>query len=80
MSDQFWLTKVQLRRLAPYFPKSRGVPRKDDLQDFVSAAPQGREHVREAQGLETYLNPVRPLRPHFLQRNLHCRNSHLLAR
>ena len=30
MSDQFWLTEAELKRIAPYFPKSRGVPRVDD--------------------------------------------------
>jgi transposase len=30
MSDQFWLTETQLKRIEPYFPKSRGVPRMDD--------------------------------------------------
>ena len=30
MSDQFWLTKAQLKRLEPFFPRTRGVPRVDD--------------------------------------------------
>jgi transposase len=30
MSDQFWLTKAQLKRIEPHFPRSRGVPRVDD--------------------------------------------------
>ena len=32
MSDQFWLTKAQLKRIEPHFPKSRGVPRADDTR------------------------------------------------
>jgi putative transposase len=32
MSDQFWLTEAQLKRIAPYFPKPRGVPRVDDCR------------------------------------------------
>ncbi|MDR6670130.1 transposase [Rhizobium sp. 1399] len=32
MSDQFRLTETQLKRIVPYFPKSRGVPRVDDLR------------------------------------------------
>jgi transposase len=32
MSDQFWLTETQLKRIEPYFPKSRGVPRVDDCR------------------------------------------------
>jgi putative transposase len=30
MADLFWLTKAQVRRIAPYFPLSHGVPRVDD--------------------------------------------------
>lgn len=30
MSDLFWLSDVQMARLAPYFPKSHGKPRVDD--------------------------------------------------
>ena len=28
--DLFWLSEAQMRRLAPFFPKSRGRPRVDD--------------------------------------------------
>jgi hypothetical protein len=27
MSDQFWLTKAQLKRLELFFPRTRGIPR-----------------------------------------------------
>jgi len=27
MADQFWLIEIQLKRIEPHFPKSRGVPR-----------------------------------------------------
>lgn len=30
MSDQFWLSETQLKRIEPYFPKPRGIPRMDD--------------------------------------------------
>jgi transposase len=30
MSDLFWLTPRQMRRIEPYFPLSHGVPRVDD--------------------------------------------------
>lgn len=30
MSDCYWLTKTQLERIKPYFPKSHGRPRVDD--------------------------------------------------
>jgi hypothetical protein len=37
MSDQFWLTKAQLKRIKPFFPPiARNI-----LQNLVSAAPQG---------------------------------------
>ena len=35
MSDLFWLTDKQMRRIEPYFPLSHGVPRVDD-QRIVS--------------------------------------------
>ena len=30
MSDLFWLSKAQKRRIEPYFPLSHGIPRVDD--------------------------------------------------
>lgn len=30
MSDLFWLSHAQMRRIKPYFPLSHGVPRVDD--------------------------------------------------
>lgn len=32
MSNLFWLTEAQLDRLRPFFPKSHGRPRVDDLR------------------------------------------------
>ena len=32
MSNLYWLTEAQMERLRPYFPKSRGRPRVDDLR------------------------------------------------
>jgi hypothetical protein len=29
-SDQFWLTKAQLKRIERFFPRTRGIPRVDD--------------------------------------------------
>ena len=46
---------------------------------FVSTAPQGREYVRKAKRLAAYLNVLRPLRSHILQRCLHRGNRYLLA-
>ena len=36
MSDLFWLSQAQMRRIEPYFPLSHGVPRVDDRR-IVSA-------------------------------------------
>ena len=30
MSDLFWLSRAQMKRIAPFFPLSHGVPRVDD--------------------------------------------------
>lgn len=30
MSDHYWLSKIQLERIQPYFPRSYGRPRVDD--------------------------------------------------
>jgi putative transposase len=30
MSDHYWLTETQLKRIKPYFPRSHGIPRVDD--------------------------------------------------
>ena len=32
MSDMIWLSEAQMRRIAPYFPLSHGVPRVDDCR------------------------------------------------
>ncbi len=32
MSDLFWLTDAQMARLEPFFPKSHGKPRVDDMR------------------------------------------------
>ena len=32
MSDHFWLTQEQLKRIEPHFPLSHGIPRVDDLR------------------------------------------------
>ena len=32
MSDLFWLTKAQVKRMSRHFPLSHGVPRVDDLR------------------------------------------------
>ena len=32
MSERFWLTDAQMELLGPFFPRSRGKPRVDDLR------------------------------------------------
>ncbi len=32
MTDLFWLTEEQVKRMSPHFPKSRGIERVDDLK------------------------------------------------
>jgi transposase len=32
MSDLFWLSKLQLSKIEPYFPLAHGIPRVDDLR------------------------------------------------
>lgn len=34
MSNLFWLSDKKMARLRPFFPKSHGMPRVDDLQDL----------------------------------------------
>ena len=36
MSNLFWLTEAQMARLRPFFPKSHGRPRVDDLRVLSS--------------------------------------------
>jgi hypothetical protein len=36
MSDQFWLTKAQLKRIEPFFPRTRGIPRRSCIFSHVS--------------------------------------------
>jgi hypothetical protein len=60
MSDQFWLTKAQLERIEPFFPRTRGIPRVDDRR-VVSGIVQVIRNVprwRDAPALYA-LQPVR---------------------
>jgi hypothetical protein len=49
------------------------------LHSTASQAPVAR-NIRKAKRLAAYLNALRPLRPHILQRYLHRGNRYLLAR
>jgi hypothetical protein len=92
-SVQYWLTKApQLKRIETFFPRTRhSAPTaskapvgRNVLQDLVSTAAQGREHVRIAKRLAAYLNALRPLCLHMclhiLQRYLHRGDRYPLAR
>lgn len=65
-------------RLAFHREPSAGA--RNILQDFVSTALQGREHVRKAKRLAAYINGATTARLHILQRYLHRCNRYLLAR
>ena len=39
MSDQFWLTKAQLKRIEPFFPRTRGIPRVGDRRVVSGIVP-----------------------------------------
>jgi hypothetical protein len=56
-------------------PQSPGPLRHRPLQ----AAQPHRAHGRQAQGLATHRNQLRPLRTHLHERNLHRRNRHILV-
>jgi transposase len=45
----------------------------------LPSAPQGRKHVRQAQGLAPHPHPLRQMRPYVHVRNLHRSNRHHLA-
>ncbi len=79
--DSAFREALARRGITPCIPPASQAPvARNILQDFVSTAPQGREYVRTAKRLAAYLNALRPLRPHILQRYLHRGNRYLLAR
>lgn len=89
MSDQFWLTKAQLKRIEPFFPQIRGIPRVEDLrvvQRDNPCDPEWSAMAECARGLQLpqdALQPVRSLVPHgYLRPNLRqpCRRLHVLDR
>jgi transposase len=88
MSDQFWLTKAQLKRIEPFFPRTRGIPRVDDRRVVSGIIYVIRNGLRwrDAPAVygphKTLYNRFvrRPLRLHILRRYLHRGNRYLLAR
>ena len=55
MSNLFWLTEAQMARLRPFFPKSHGRPRVDDLRVLsgIISHSQWLAIVRCADGIRT---------------------------
>ena len=70
MSDQFWLTKAQLKRIEPFFPRTRGIPRVDDRRVVSGIVHVIRNGLRWRDAPAVYgphndaLQPVRSLVPH----------------
>jgi hypothetical protein len=63
MSDQFWLTKAQLKRIEPFFPRTRGIPRVDDRR-VVSGIVHGSDYATTLRICrELGSCPLRILRP-----------------
>jgi transposase len=46
MSDLIWLTKAQMERLAPFFPRSRGKARVDDRSALSGITVVNRDGLR----------------------------------
>lgn len=54
MSDHYWLSKAQLERLKPYFPRSHGRPRVDDRRVISGIIHVIRNGVRWCDAPEIY--------------------------
>ena len=79
--DSAWFREALAPRgIEPCIPstRSRKIPYRL-RQGSLSPAPQGREPVRQAQGLAAHRHPLRPMRPHLLLGHLHRSRRHLLA-
>jgi hypothetical protein len=50
MSNLYWLTEAQIQRLRPYFPKSRGRARVDDLRVLSGIIFINRNGVHDVSG------------------------------
>ncbi len=64
MSNLFWLTKAQMARLAPVFPKSHGKPRVDDrcvLSGIIFINRNGLRWRDAPQGIWSCEVPLQPL-------------------
>ena len=54
MSNLFWLTEAQMSRLRPFFPKSNGRPRVDDLRVLSGIIFTNRNSLRWCDALREY--------------------------
>ena len=54
MSSLFWLTEAQMARLRPFFPKSHGRPRVDDLRVLSGIIFINRNGLRWSDAPEAY--------------------------
>jgi hypothetical protein len=67
MADLFWLTKVQIRRIAPYVPLSHMVPQVDDQRVVSSIMHVIRNGLRWRDAPAGY-GPHKTLRNRFVRR------------
>lgn len=57
MSDLFWLSKAQVGRLRPYFPKSRGKPQMDERRVLNGIFYRRRNELMWSHALRDYGSP-----------------------
>ena len=77
--DSNWLrAALTAKGIAPCIPPTKSRKRPIDYDKTLYRQRQGREPVRQAQGLAPHRDPLRPLRPHLLFSHLPCRQRHLL--
>src|SRR3546814_19313680 len=66
MSDQFWRTKAQLKRIAPFFTRSRGILRADDRRVVSGIVHVIRNGLRWRDAPAVY-GPHKPLYNRFVR-------------
>ena len=77
--DADWFRQaLAKRKIAACIPSKSNRKYRSNTTACSTAAPQDREHVRQAQGLAAHPHPLRPMRPYLHVSNLHRRNRHLL--
>jgi transposase len=66
MSDQFWPTKAQLKRIEPFFSRTRGIPRVDDRRVVSGIVHVIRNGLRWRDALAVY-GPQKTLYNRFVR-------------